>query len=51
DQGSVTKNLVLSPEALTAKFALADMSRDADLVRYTTTVADAGAVVPTPAGE
>ncbi len=51
DQGSVTKNLVLSPEALTAKFALADMSRDADLVRYTTTVADAGAVVPAPAGE
>lgn len=51
DRGSVTKNLVLSPEALTAKFALADMSRDADLVRYTTTVADAGAVVPAPAGE
>ena len=51
DQGSVTKNLVLSPEALTAKFALADMSRDADLVRYTATVADAGAVVPAPPGE
>ena len=50
-QGSVTKNLVLSPEALTAKFALADMSRDADLVRYSTTVADAGAVVPAPASE
>lgn len=51
NRGSVTKNLVLSPEALTAKFALADMSRDADLVRYSTTVADAGAVVPAPASE
>ncbi len=51
DRGSVTKSLVLSPEALTAKYALADMTGDADLVRYTTTVADAGAVVPAPAGE
>ncbi|WP_347313223.1 RodZ domain-containing protein [Defluviimonas sp. SAOS-178_SWC] len=51
NQGSVTKNLVLSPEALTAKYALADMSRDADLVRYTTTVADAGAVVPVAPSE
>ncbi len=52
DRGSVTKNLVLSPEALTAKYALADMNGDEDLVKYTTTVADAGAVVaPEPVSE
>ncbi len=51
-RGSVTKNLVLSPEALTGKFALADMGSDADLARYTEAVADAGAVIgPVTAGE
>lgn len=51
-RGSVTKNLVLSPEALTAKYAVADLSSDADLAKYTTAVADAAAVAPVePAGE
>ncbi|MFZ5709084.1 MAG: helix-turn-helix domain-containing protein [Pseudomonadota bacterium] len=34
DRGSVTKNLTLSPEALTSKYALADLSRDQDLARF-----------------
>lgn len=42
-QGSVTKNVVLSPEALTAAYALADPSGDADLAKYAT--ADATGVV------
>jgi cytoskeletal protein RodZ len=42
-QGSVTKNVVLSPEALTAAYALADISGDADLAKYST--ADATAVI------
>ena len=51
-RGSVTKNLVLSTEALTGKYALADMGSDADLARYTEAVADAGAVIePATAGE
>jgi len=45
-RGSVTKNLVLSPEALTGKYAVADLDSDADLARYATTVADAAGVVP-----
>lgn len=56
ERGSVTKNLVLSPEALTAKYALADLESDADLAKYATAVADAGAALPAvdpaaPAGE
>ncbi len=50
DRGSVVKNLVLSPEALTAKFALADLSRDADPA-LADDVADAGAVMSAPASE
>jgi cytoskeletal protein RodZ len=42
-RGSVTKNVVLSPEALTGSYALADISGDADLAKYST--ADATAVV------
>jgi cytoskeletal protein RodZ len=45
NRGSVTKNLVLSPEALTAKYAVADLNRDADLAHYVA-VADATSVVP-----
>ncbi len=44
-RGSVTKNVVLSPEALTASYALADITGDADLAKYST--ADATAVVGT----
>ena len=43
-QGVVTKNVELSPEALTAKFAVADLSQDADLAQFVA-VADAGAAV------
>ncbi len=32
--GQVTKNLALSPEALTSAYAVADLSRDADLARF-----------------
>jgi hypothetical protein len=32
--GSVTKNLTLSPETLTAAYAVADLTRDADLARF-----------------
>ncbi|QYK43509.1 MAG: DUF4115 domain-containing protein [Paracoccaceae bacterium] len=39
----VVRNVVLSPEALTEAYALADLSRDADLSRYVTTVAEAAA--------
>lgn len=45
DSGVVTKNVVLSPEALTAQYALADVSRDADLEKYSAPIADAGAIV------
>ncbi|MCU9849743.1 DUF4115 domain-containing protein [Defluviimonas sp. WL0024] len=41
-QGVVTRNVELSPEALTAKFAVADLSQDADLAQFVA-VADAGA--------
>lgn len=56
ERGSVTKDLVLSPEALTAKYTVADLGSDADLARYTTDVADATGVAATgqplpPAGE
>ena len=34
ENGSVTKNLVLSPEALTASYAVADLAQDADLARF-----------------
>ncbi len=46
-RGSVTKNVVLSPEALTGAYALAKMDEDADLAKFAT--ADAAAVVGTEA--
>lgn len=45
----VVRNLALSPEALTEKFALADLERDADLAAIVN-VADASQVLP-PASE
>lgn len=42
-RGSVTKNVVLSPEALTTAYAVADMAQDADLAKFST--ADATAAV------
>lgn len=47
--GSVTKNVVLSPEALTAAYAVANVAQDADLVKFST--ADATAVVAEPVTE
>lgn len=44
-RGSVTKNIELSPDALTAKYAVADLSRDEDLARFVA-LAEAG---PAPA--
>ncbi len=41
----VVKNVVLSPEALTGKYALADLAQDADLARFVA-VADASPTVP-----
>lgn len=41
----VVKNVVLSPEALTGKYALADLAQDADLARFVA-VADASSAVP-----
>lgn len=41
----VVKNVVLSPDALTGKYALADLTQDADLARYVA-VADASPTVP-----
>jgi cytoskeletal protein RodZ len=50
-RGSVTKNVVLSPQALTAAYAVADMAGDADLAQFVA-VADATPVVePVPATE
>jgi len=34
EDGVVTKNVELSPAALTARYAVADLTRDADLARY-----------------
>ena len=42
----VVKGVKLSPETLTAKYAAADLSGDADLARYVTRVADASAQAP-----
>lgn len=42
-RGSVTKNVTLSPEALTSTYAVADMAQDADLAKFST--ADATAAV------
>ena len=51
ERGTVTKNVELSPEALKASYALADLSQDADLANMVA-VADAGAVVESePASE
>ena len=48
-RGSVTKNVTLSPDALTTAYAVADMTQDADLAKFAT--ADAagmtGTVAPT----
>ncbi|MEZ5779772.1 MAG: helix-turn-helix domain-containing protein [Paracoccaceae bacterium] len=50
-RGTVTKNVELSPVALTAKYAVADLSGDADLAQFVA-VADAAAVTGTePASE
>lgn len=43
-RGQVTKNITLSPEALTEKYAVADLSKDGDLARMVA-LADAGAAV------
>ena len=51
----VVKNVALTPESLTATYAVADLTGDADLARYITTVADASngaaSVVPEPGSE
>lgn len=44
----VVKDIALSPEALTGKYALADLTVDADLSRFVTEVAEAGPA-PLPA--
>jgi cytoskeletal protein RodZ len=44
ERGSVTKNLVLTPEVLTSTYALADLSRDEDLARFV----DVAEVIPAP---
>jgi cytoskeletal protein RodZ len=55
--GSVTKNLVLSPDTLTAAYAVADLTQDADLARFVEVASatpDAvlpDAVLPAPASE
>lgn len=46
----VVKNVELSPEALTEKFAAADLTGDADLAKFVT-VADAAPLAGPPAGE
>ncbi|PCD77653.1 helix-turn-helix domain-containing protein [Pseudothioclava arenosa] len=47
-RGEVTKNITLSPEALSQKFAVADLGRDADLASMIA-VADAGPIAaPAP---
>lgn len=43
-RGSVTKNVTLSPEALTTAYAVADMGQDADLAKFSTADATAPAV-------
>ena len=45
----VVKGVKLSPENLTAKYAMADLTGDADLARYVTRVADATLKSQTPA--
>lgn len=47
-RGEVTKNIVLSSQALDEKFAVANVSADGDLAKMVA-VADAGAVLPAPA--
>jgi cytoskeletal protein RodZ len=46
---NVVKDVVLSPEALTERLAVADLERDADLARFAT--ADAGDTLTAPAGD
>lgn len=52
DRGAVTKNIVLSPEALSESYAVADLTQDQDLAQFVA-VADAGAaaVLPPEAGQ
>lgn len=45
-RGSVTKNVTLSPQALTTAYAVADMTQDADLAKFAT--ADATAAIAAP---
>lgn len=54
-RGEVTKNIVLSPEALTGKYAVADLNKDSDLARFVAVaqvtpepVAPAGLSMPQP---
>lgn len=44
--GQVTKNLILTPDTLTAAYAVADMARDADLARYVDVASAGPAPVP-----
>lgn len=46
----VVKNVTLSPEALTAAYTVADLSRDADLARYVAVASAEQALQPAPAG-
>ena len=43
--GTVTKSVLLSPESLTAVYAVADLTQDPDLTRYASN-AEANAVLP-----
>lgn len=45
--GTVTKNLVLTPDVLTATYAVADLTSDADLARFV----DVAQVLPSDLGE
>jgi hypothetical protein len=47
-RGEVVKNVILSPEALVQKFAVANASSDGDLAKMVT-VADAGPMLAQPA--
>lgn len=51
DRGQVTKNIVLSPDALTGKYALADLEKDGDLAKFVAMAQAAPATAaPVPAG-
>ncbi len=46
----VIKGVQLSPEALTTKYTVADLTGDADLAQFIVNVADASATLPAPGG-